>query len=275
MLEMTRHPDRASREPTRRAFLQAGALGTIGLTLGNSPYVHGAFRGTSPPARAVIMLWLWGGPSHLDTFDMKPDAPVEYRGPFEPIATSVPGMHVCELLPGLARRANRFALLRALHHESNDHGVAGTIALTGSIAGAVGLGGAANTQAARPSTGAIVGRLHRGSPGSLPPYVILGNPLHQGLKRAVGEGSGSMGSTYEPFRLDYEPGIGLKLPDAALPDGVSASRLNARWDLLQELGGQEQSALGDRTDCTNESPARFGPHFNRLAREPGRARRRT
>jgi Protein of unknown function (DUF1501) len=242
MLNVMRHPDSASREPTRRAFLQAGALGTLGLTLANSPYVHAAYRGASPPAKSVIMLWLWGGPSHLDTFDMKPDAPIEYRGPFEPIASSVPGMHVCELLPGLARRANKFALLRALHHESNDHGVAGTIALTGSIAGAVGLGGAANTQAARPSTGAIVGRLHRGSAGSLPPYVILGNPLHQGLKRAVGEGSGSMGSTYEPFRLDYEPGIGLKLPDAALPDGVSASRLNARWDLLQELSGQQQSA---------------------------------
>ena len=76
-------------------------------------------------------------------------------------------------------------------------------------------------RAARPSTGAIVGRLRSGSPGSLPPYVILGNPLHQGLKRAVGEGSGAMGSTYEPFRLDYEPGVGLKLPEASLPEGVS------------------------------------------------------
>jgi hypothetical protein len=242
MFDVTRHVDRASGKQTRRAFLQAGALGTIGLTLGNSRYLQAAVREASPPAKSVIMVWLWGGPSHLDTFDMKPDAPVEYRGPFEPIATSVPGVHVCELLPGLARRADRFALLRALHHESNDHGVAGTIALTGSIAGAVGLGGPDNTKAARPSTGAIVGRLHQGSPGLLPPYVILGNPLHQGLKRAVGEGSGAMGSTYEPFRLDYEPGIGLKLPDASLPDGVSASRLNARWDLLQELDGQQQSA---------------------------------
>src|SRR5262249_44918103 len=143
--------------------------------------------GSLAPARAVILLWLWGGPSHLDTFDMKPSAPAEYRGPFEPIATAVPGLQVCELLPGLARRAQRFALLRALHHESNDHGVAGTIALTGSIAGAVGLGGAQNNKALRPSTGAIVGRLHAGRPGALPPYVILGSPLHQGLKRAVGE----------------------------------------------------------------------------------------
>jgi hypothetical protein len=194
-------------------------------------------RDTSAPARAVILLWLWGGPSHLDTFDMKPAAPLEYRGPFEPIATQVPGVQICELLPGLARRADRFALLRALHHESNDHGVAGTIALTGSNAGAVGLGGPQNTKALRPSTGAIVGRLLGAPPNSLPPYIILGNPLHQGLKRAVGEGGGTLGSTNDPFRLDYEPGSGsgVKLPEVALPEGVGAARFEARWDLLSTL----------------------------------------
>ncbi len=123
-----------------------------------------------------------------------------------------------------------------MHHEANDHGVAGTIALTGSIAGAVGLGGPENTKALRPSTGAIVGRLHRADARSLPPYVILGSPLHQGLKRAVGEGGGSLGGLYDPFRLDYEPGVGLKLPDAKLPDGVSESRLKARRELLKCLG---------------------------------------
>jgi Protein of unknown function (DUF1501) len=244
MENVTLRQDRAGSDQSRRAFLRAGALGTIGLTGGYRSRAHAAFQESLPSARAVIMLWLWGGPSHLDTFDMKPDAPLEYRGPFEPIGTAVPGVHICELFPGLARRADRFALLRAMHHGSNDHGVAGTIALTGSIAGAVGLGGADNTKAARPSTGAIVGRLHKGTPSSLPPYVILGNPLHQGLKRAVGEGSGAMGSTYEPFRLDYEPGIGLKLPDASLPEGVSAARLKARWDLLQQLGGQGVDPAG-------------------------------
>ncbi len=166
-------------------------MGALGLTLGDLVALRAAATNGSRPVRSVILLWLWGGPSHLDTFDMKPDAPIEYRGPFEPIATAVPGMNLCELLPGLARRADKFALLRAMHHESNDHGVAGTIALTGSIAGAVGLGGPANTGSPRPSTGAIVGRLHRGEAGSLPPYVILGKPFHQGLKRAVGEGGGA------------------------------------------------------------------------------------
>jgi hypothetical protein len=234
-----------------------------------------------PPARAVILLWLWGGPSHLDTFDMKPNAPLEYRGPFEPIATSVPGLQVCELLPGLARRAGKFALLRALHHESNDHGVAGTIALTGSIAGAVGLGGAINAQAPRPSAGAIVARLHRGAAGSLPPYVILGSPLHQGLKRAVGEGGGTLGNTCDPFRLDYEPGHGLKLPDATLPDGVSAARLGSRRELLRELDA------GDRGIIAGPAASRLARHHDLahaliasgqslaaldVAREPARVR---
>jgi len=229
---------------SRRAFLRGATAGAMGLTVGDCLALSALARDSRSPARAVIMLWLWGGPSHLETFDMKPDAPVEYRGPFEPISTAVPGIRVCELLPGLARRADKFAILRALHHESNDHGVAGTIALTGSISGAVGLGGAENTKALRPSTGAIVGRLHRGDPGSLPPYVILGSPLHQGLKRAVGEGGGSLGGMYDPFRLDYEPGVGLKLPDATLPEGVSESRLAARWDLLRGLGGSAAHALG-------------------------------
>jgi hypothetical protein len=249
----------AARGVSRRAFLGGGTAAAVGWGLGDLRSLCAAAAGASPPARAVIVLWLWGGPSHLDTFDMKPDAPLEYRGPFEAIATSVPGIRVCELLPGLARRAQRFALLRAVHHESNDHGVAGTIALTGSIAGAVGLDGADNAKAARPSTGAIVGRLHGGEPGSLPPYIILGGSLHQGLKRAVGEGGGTLGTTYDPFRLDYEPGVGLKLPEANLPDGISEDRLRGRWDLLDRLG-----STGDIM-ADNTPPARMKRHYE-LAR---------
>lgn len=237
---------------SRRAFLRLGTLGALGLTLGDYLALRAGGKEPSPPAKAVLFLWLWGGPSHLDTFDMKPNAPVEYRGPFEPISSAVPGLQVCELLPGLAKRADRFALLRAMHHESNDHGVAGTIALTGSIAGAVGLGGAINAQATRPSTGAIVGRLSPGRAGSLPPYVILGNPLHQGLKRAVGEGGGTLGSTFDPFRMDYEPGVGLKLPDVALPEEVSAARLGARWDLRGSLDQAITTAPAARLERSYE-----------------------
>jgi hypothetical protein len=217
---------------SRREFLQAASIGALGLAFGGTS--ARAARAVAP-ARSVLMLWLWGGPSHLDTFDMKPDAPVEFRGPFEPIATSVPGTRVCELLPGLARRAHKYAIVRSLHHQSNDHGVAGTIALTGDIAGAVGLGGAVNNGVSRPSTGAIVARLHRDHAGPLPPYLVLGNPLQQGKNRAIGEGGGRLGAAYDPFRLDFEPGTGLKLPDVALPEGIGEARLASRWDLKKGL----------------------------------------
>jgi hypothetical protein len=116
MLSHGRIQIQAGQDRSRRAFLRDGTAGVFGLTMGDVVALRPAAGASSPPARAVIVLWLWGGPSHLDTFDMKPDAPLEYRGPFEPIATSVPGIRVCELLPGLARRANRFTLVRALHH---------------------------------------------------------------------------------------------------------------------------------------------------------------
>src|SRR4051794_765676 len=112
MLDLEPSSVRACVDPSRRAFLRLGAAGALGLTLGDVLALGASARDGSPaaPARAVILLWLWGAPSPLDPFDMKPAAPVEYRGPFEPIATAVPGLHVCELLPGLARRAGRFAI---------------------------------------------------------------------------------------------------------------------------------------------------------------------
>src|SRR5262249_39926031 len=150
---------------------------------------------------------------------------------FLPIATKVPGLSICELLPNLARCDDKFALVRTMHHDETDHGIAGTMGLTGSRAGARGLGDASVVGAERPSTGAIIGRLHRGRPGSIPPYVILGDLLHQGKKRVVGEGGGPLGSAYDPFRLQYVPGAGVKLPEAQLPESISAARLEARWDL--------------------------------------------
>src|SRR5438045_3480946 len=121
---------------TRRSALGVGSLGVIGLSLADLLRIPAAQSAEpSPQAKSIILLWLWGGPSHLDTFDLKPKAPIQYRGPYAPIATSVPGIQICELLPNLARRADRYAIIRSLHCSSNDHGIAGTIGLTGSEAG--------------------------------------------------------------------------------------------------------------------------------------------
>lgn len=217
----------------RRALIQVGALGAFGVRLADL-IAHRASAIEPSPVKSVILLWLWGGPSHLDTFDMKPDSPLEYRGPFEPIATKVPGVNYCELLPNLAQLADKMAVIRSMHHQSNDHGVAGTIALTGSQDGAVNLGGGVSAGVMRPSIGSIIGRLSPRPSAQLPSYVILGSQLHQGLKKVVGEGGGVLGSAYDPFRLDYDPLEGLKVPSLEIPAEVSAQRMDQRFHLLEQ-----------------------------------------
>ena len=259
---------------SRRDFLRAGTAGAMGLTLGDLLSARANAGGTTPPARAVIVLWLWGGPSHLDTFDMKPDAPVEYRGPFEPIATAVPGLHICELLPGLARRADRFALLRAMHHESNDHGIAGTIALTGSIAGAVGLGGAANTQAMRPSTGAIVGRLHRRERGVAAAVRHPRQPAPPGPEAGRRRGGRLARQHVRPVPPRLR--AGRRAEAARRRTSRWRRRRAARGALGLAPGHRAGSVRADRRRAGRAAGAavRAGAYADRLAREPGGPRRR-
>ena len=114
----------------RREFLRAGVLGLGGLSLGNLMQA----RAAQPAAQrdtSIILFWMWGGPSQLETYDLKPDAPSEYRGPFRPIATNVPGLDICELFPQQARLADKFSLVRSLHHEMSAHNDGSIEVLTG------------------------------------------------------------------------------------------------------------------------------------------------
>src|SRR5205807_1298851 len=142
MLFIGQQRERTCQTLTRRAFLQAGGSTVLGLSLTDLLRLR-ASAGTDAngSAKSVLLLWLWGGPSQLDTWDPKPDAPVDYRGLFSPIATRVSGIKICELFPQLAKVADTFSIIRSLQTSSNDHGVAGTIGLTGSSAGGVDLGG--------------------------------------------------------------------------------------------------------------------------------------
>src|SRR5215207_7405026 len=139
MLLVGRQRQRTCQTLDRRAFLQAGASTVLGLSLAALLRLKAQGKPAHGTARSVMLLWLWGGPAQLDTWDPKPNAPQEFRGPFAPIATRVPGLRVCELFPQVAAVADRVAVVRSLHTWSNDHGVAGTIGLTGSVAGAIGL----------------------------------------------------------------------------------------------------------------------------------------
>src|SRR5437899_550350 len=134
MLLLGRTRQRTCQGMTRRAFLQIGGSAVLGLSLGDLLQIR-ATTGSMPTgsARAVIFLWLWGGPAQLDTWDPKPNAAIEYRGPFASIQTRLPGVRLGELFPQVAGLTDRIAILRSLHTQSNDHGVAGTAGLTGSV----------------------------------------------------------------------------------------------------------------------------------------------
>jgi hypothetical protein len=222
--------------PSRRELIQLGGLGALGFSLAD---VLRAAEGAKP-GKNVIVLWLWGGPPHLDTFDPKPDAPSEYRGPFGTVPTTIPGVRFGELFAESARRADDLAIIRSLHSFSNDHGVGATIGLTGSQKGGVSLGGPTGG-AARPSMGSLVARVRGAKPDRLPPYVVVGPRLHQGKKPAVGEGAGNLGAAFEPFRVRYSVDNGVEFPSLSLPAGVDRDRLAKRRDLLAELDRNQKN----------------------------------
>ena len=242
MLFVGRQRERTCQTLSRRAFLQAGASTVLGLSL--TDWLRQRALGGAPmagSARSVLLLWLWGGPAHMDTWDPKPDSPVEFRGLFSPIATKVPGIRICELFPQLAQLSDTYAIIRSLHTGSNDHGVAGTIGLTGSVAGALNLGGAILPGTSRPATGSVVARV-KGAGSALPPYLVIGGRLHQGKKAIAGEGGGTLGALYDPFRLEYDPGHGFKSPSLQLAPELTPERLGDRQRLMQAFDELQRHA---------------------------------
>jgi hypothetical protein len=236
MLHLGRQTQRTCQTVHRRSFLQVGASSVLGLSLADWLRADG---GRTPgSAKSVVLLWLWGGPSQLDTFDPKPHAPIEFRGPFATIPTRVTGVRFCELFPKLAGLSDKFAVLRTLQSQSNDHGVAGTIGLTGSAAGGVGLDGKPLAGAPQPAMGAVVAKASN-RPADLPPFLVVGGKLHQGKKAIVGEGGGKLGAMYDPFRLEYDPASGTKVPALQLTGELTPERLADRGTLRTALDQAE------------------------------------
>jgi hypothetical protein len=252
---------------TRRELLRAGALSAAGVTLADLLRAR-ATASTEAPAKSIILLWLWGGPSHLDTFDMKPKAPVEYRGPYAPIATNVPGIDICELLPQLARRADRYSIIRSLKGLSNDHGIAGTVGLTGSNAGGRSLGGKLESGSVLATHGSIVSKVLGLSP-ELPRFITVGGRLHQGKQPITGEGAAALGGMHDPFRLDYHPERGIEIPNLTLLDGLTPSGLEARERLLNSFDSMAQRL--DRSDRLGRMDSYYQQAFSLLTRPSARA----
>jgi hypothetical protein len=180
---------------SRRTALKAGFMDLLGLTLPDLLRLR-AEGAASSEDKAVILIWLDGGPSHIETYDPKPDAPAEYRGPFGTIQTRVPGIRLCELVPEHARRADKMVFVRSLHHDNGDHFAAAHWMLTGRFGSS-----AVNLPQKYPSVGSYVARVKGPNQPGLPAYVGL--PAAQSIFLFPGYmGAAYLGGAYNPFDVD-------------------------------------------------------------------------
>ncbi len=270
--------------PSRREFLRAGALALPPLALSLPQFL--AAREASPGhhrrAKACIVLFMWGGPAQMDTWDPKPAAPAEYRGEFRPIATSVPGLQVCEHLPRLARHADQLALLRAMTHDDVNHTTATSYLLTGR--GLPRPGAALGED--WPSYGAVLARLGRGQ-GPLPPFVSMMPRVPNGAPRFVesshGQGAGWLGPLCEPLRIDADASKpDYRVGELSLRAEIPAARSRRRQELLSRLDAQRRRLADDAERAARShherafallSSRRAAAAFD-LSREPLRVRER-
>jgi len=218
---------------SRRSFLKVGTLAALGVSLPDLIRQQEAAAAAGRKPASLIFLWLDGGPSHLETFDMKPDAPAEVRGEFKPIETNVSGIRICEHLPKTAKVMNLFTVLRSVTHNDSNHGAGNHLMTTGmSTPVPVGCG---NAVSYHPSMGSFTAR-ERTAPHGLPPYILLGRPMRSG-------GPNFLGAAYGPLVVSGNPNDdAFEVKDVTLPKGVDSARLDARRSLLSQLDRLERVA---------------------------------
>lgn len=209
----------------RREFMRVGTLALGGMTL-PSLLQRRAEADTASCETSVILFWMWGGPSQLETWDMKPDAPSEYRGPLHPISTNVPGMDVCEYMPRQAKIADKFSIIRSLHHTMSAHNDGSIEMLTGKTP--VVPDPTSQARSEHPDFGMIASRLRGSRADGMPQYVgvqkapFMTNPGYLGVSHRAFE-------TGDPSKPDFAP------RNLTLATGVSNQRLDDRRSLLRQF----------------------------------------
>jgi Protein of unknown function (DUF1501) len=214
---------------TRRDFLHAGSLSMLGLGLPAMEALAAAGAAGDGDINCIL-LFLVGGPSQLDTWDMKPDAPEEIRGPFKPIATKVPGIQVSEVFPRLATLMDKVSFVRTVYHTAAAvHDTGHQMMQTGRLFG----GGIDH-----PHYGCVVSKL-KGSRNDTPPYVLLPRPIGAtGGNLPHGHTAGYLGKTFDPFILNADPNDpNFKVPDLLPPDYVTSVRESRRRSLRSAIDG--------------------------------------
>lgn len=246
---------------SRRSLLQVGSLGMFGLTMADwlrsgtqpanalTPYTDASPN--QRRARACIFLFMWGGPSQLDTFDLKPNAPEEVRGIFKPTATQVPGIQICEHFSKLSQHTDKIALIRSLTHDDPAHLSSGHAAVTGQLAPVLKSDATPPSDKDSPHIGALVSRL-KPCPTGLPSFVTLPwkayHPAAPGGE-APGQHGGWLGPSHDGLLLGGDPNAPDWKPTAfSLPADMTLQRLESRFELLKSF--DRYRAKGDRIAVT-------------------------
>ena len=219
--------------PSRRDFLHAGALTALGLTLPGWMAAKAAGAVKDKDVNCIMMI-LVGGPSQIDTWDPKPNAPAEVRGPFKPVATSATGMQISEIFPKMATRADQFSLVRSVYHTATAvHDTGYQMMQTGRLF----TGGVEH-----PHIGCSLGYL-KGQRGELPAHVMLPRPIGRtGGNLPHANTAGYLGKQYDPFILNADPSDPkFKVPDLLPPDYISALRAERRQKMRDAVDGAMSS----------------------------------
>lgn len=233
----------------RREFLRAGSLSLMGLSLPGLLYAHQAsstgkvhVKMPRKPAKACILLFMWGGPAQQDTWDPKPNAPEDFRGEFKPIRTNVPGIQICEHLPKLAQRMDKLTLIRSMTHGDVNHTTATHELLTGHPLPRQG----ATLHEDWPHIGSVLAKLGKGK-APLPAFVsmmpkVIKDPAPRFVEESHGQGAGWLGPLYQPMRIDGDASaVDYKVADFTLRANVPAAQFERRRELLQQIDRQVRS----------------------------------
>ncbi len=274
MLHLNGSPHAACDGLTRRRILEAGGAGLLGLSLPRLLQAETIHSPATPRAKSVIFVFLFGGPSQLETFDMKPDAPSGIRGPFQHIDSRTPGLHVCEHLPNLARVSDKFCVVRTMSHTYNDHSGAAHYLQTGKRWHVPIGGGFSSTPLDWPSMGSIV-EYHaqheqNGLDRPLPAAMVVPNRLgrieQQGQYRRPGQYGGWLGHRYDPLstmvdrRDESDNPYWRDCTDAELtylPEGLSTTGVSIDVDRRRD-----RSSLLNQFDAARNSLESADPDFD-------------
>lgn len=216
---------------SRREFLRIGGLAPLGLSL---PQLLASERKSTARAKQCLLVYMEGGPSHIDLFDMKPNAPVEIRGELKPVPTRVPGLQISELLPRLSQQMHHLSVVRSMTHKITDHNAGTYYSLTGQYP-------VQGTKLIKedsprnfPSIGGVVSKL-RPTRSNLPDYVHVAEIMSNLGVDIAGQSGGFLGPAHDPF-ITGDPSLpNYRIPGLAFTKDLTLSRLQTRGNLLREL----------------------------------------